>query len=138
KDKLLEALEAVPGFCRPGTGKPTRKRNTETLDLRKLSSPRPVMYKMEGLGQEPVAISRGCPAFCSFCAESFDLKPYRENPVDAGGANALRLKRDMGLEGIDLFSFNFNFYQDLYPLLEALAKHFPAIGLKSQRFDMIA
>src|SRR5690606_32854458 len=70
--------------------------------------------------------------------ESFDTKPYRENPVDAVVANALKLKRDMGLEGIDLFSFNFNFYQDLYPLLEALAKNFSAICLKSQRFDMIA
>lgn len=138
KDALLARLEDVPGFCRPGTGKPARKRNGETLDLRRIKAARPVLYKLEGLGQEPVAISRGCPAFCSFCAESFDLKPYRENPVDAVVNGALRLKRDMGLEGIDLFSFNFNFYQDLYPLLEALAKHFAGIGLKSQRFDMIA
>jgi hypothetical protein len=138
KEALLERLEGVAGFTRPGSGKPARKSNKETLDLRRLKSPRPSLYKVEGLGQEPVAISRGCPAFCSFCAESFDLKPYRENPVDAVVENALRLKRDMGLEGIDLFSFNFNFYQDLYPLMEALARHFPAIGLKSQRFDMIA
>ena len=138
KDVLLERLESVPGFARPGQGKPVRKNNKETLDLRRIKSPRPSMYKLEGLGQEPVAISRGCPAFCSFCAESFDLKPYRENPVDAVVKNALDLKRDMGLEGVDLFSFNFNFYQDLYPLMEALARHFPSIGLKSQRFDMIA
>lgn len=138
KEELLARLETVAGFSRPGLGRPARKNNKETLDLRKLKSPRPSLYKIEGLGQEPVAISRGCPAFCSFCAESFDLKPYRENPVDAVVDNALRLKRDMGLEGIDLFSFNFNFYQDLYPLMEGLAHHFSAIGLKSQRFDMIA
>lgn len=138
KEALLTRLEGVAGFSRPGLGRPARKNNKETLDLRRLKSPRPSLYKVEGLGQEPVAISRGCPAFCSFCAESFDLKPYRENPVDAVVDNALRLKRDMGLEGIDLFSFNFNFYQDLYPLMEALAHHFSAIGLKSQRFDMIA
>jgi radical SAM superfamily enzyme YgiQ (UPF0313 family) len=138
KAALLDKLLEVPGFARPGQDKRTRKRNQETLDLRKVKAPRPVIYKLEGLGQEPVAISRGCPAFCSFCAESFDTKPYRENPVDAVVRNALKLKRDMGLEGIDLFSFNFNFYQDLYPLLEALAKNFSAIGLKSQRFDMIA
>lgn len=138
KAALLDKLLEVPGFARPGQDKRTRKRNTETLDLRKVKAARPVIYKLEGLGQEPVAISRGCPAFCSFCAESFDTKPYRENPVDAVVNNALKLKRDMGLEGIDLFSFNFNFYQDLYPLLEALAKNFSAIGLKSQRFDMIA
>lgn len=138
KPELLARLETVAGFTRPGLGRPARKNNKETLDLRRLKSPRPSLYKLEGLGQEPVAISRGCPAFCSFCAESFDLKPYRENPVDAVVRNALGLKRDMGLEGIDLFSFNFNFYQDLYPLMEALARHFSAIGLKSQRFDMIA
>ncbi|HKP94355.1 MAG TPA: radical SAM protein [Fibrobacteria bacterium] len=138
KAALLDKLLEVPGFARPGQDKRARKRNNETLDLRKVKAARPVIYKLEGLGQEPVAISRGCPAFCSFCAESFDTKPYRENPVDAVVDNALKLKRDMGLEGIDLFSFNFNFYQDLYPLLEALAKHFSAIGLKSQRFDMIA
>jgi radical SAM superfamily enzyme YgiQ (UPF0313 family) len=138
KDALLDKLLTVPGFARPGQDRRTRKSNTETLDLRKVAAPRPVIYKLEGLGQEPVAISRGCPAFCSFCAESFDTKPYRENPVDAVVKNALKLKRDMGLEGIDLFSFNFNFYQDLYPLLEELSKRFNAIGLKSQRFDMIA
>ncbi len=138
KAALLDKLLEVPGFARPGQEKRARKRNKETLDLRKVKAPRPVIYKLEGLGQEPVAISRGCPAFCSFCAESFDTKPYRENPVDAVVGNALKLKRDMGLEGIDLFSFNFNFYQDLYPLLEALAQNFSAIGLKSQRFDMIA
>lgn len=138
KDAVLERLLAVPGFARPGQDRRARKRNTETLDLRKLAAPRPMIYKLEGLGQEPVAISRGCPAFCSFCAESFDTKPYRENPVDAVVRNALKLKRDMGLEGVDLFSFNFNFYQDLYPLLEELSKRFSAIGLKSQRFDMIA
>ncbi len=138
KAALLDKLLEVPGFARPGQDKRARKNNKETLDLRRVKAARPVIYKLEGLGQEPVAISRGCPAFCSFCAESFDTKPYRENPVDAVVNNALKLKRDMGLEGIDLFSFNFNFYQDLYPLLEALAKNFSAIGLKSQRFDMIA
>ncbi|MDB5105522.1 MAG: hypothetical protein JWP91_3211 [Fibrobacteres bacterium] len=138
KAALLDRLLEVPGFARPGQDKRARKNNKETLDLRKVNAARPVIFKVEGLGQEPVAISRGCPAFCSFCAESFDTKPYRENPVDAVVKNALKLKRDMGLEGIDLFSFNFNFYQDLYPLLEALAKNFSAIGLKSQRFDMIA
>jgi radical SAM superfamily enzyme YgiQ (UPF0313 family) len=138
KAALLDKLLEVPGFARPGQDKRAKKNNKETLDLRRVHASRPVIYKLEALGQEPVAISRGCPAFCSFCAESFDTKPYRENPVDAVVNNALKLKRDMGLEGIDLFSFNFNFYQDLYPLLEALAKHFSAIGLKSQRFDMIA
>ncbi len=138
KTEVLDLLMSVPGFARPGMDNRTRKRNNETLDLRRVKAARPSLYKLEGLGQEPVAISRGCPAFCSFCAESFDTKPYRENGVDAVVANALKLKRDMGLEGVDLFSFNFNFYQDLYPLLEALSKNFSAIGLKSQRFDMIA
>lgn len=138
KSEMLDLLMSVPGFARPGMDNRTRKRNNETLDLRRVKAARPSLYKLEGLGQEPVAISRGCPAFCSFCAESFDTKPYRENGVDAVVANALKLKRDMGLEGVDLFSFNFNFYQDLYPLLEALNNTFSAIGLKSQRFDMIA
>ncbi|HLP42049.1 MAG TPA: hypothetical protein VK465_11120, partial [Fibrobacteria bacterium] len=105
KEDLLGRLEGVPGFSWPGLGRPARKNNRETLDLGRIRSPRPSMYKVESLGQEPVAISRGCPAFCSFCAESFDLKPYRENPQDAVLENALRLKRDMGLEGVDLFSF---------------------------------
>ena len=109
KSATLDLLMSVPGFARPGKADRTKKRNTETLDLRRIKAPRPVLYKLEGLGQEPVAISRGCPAFCSFCAESFDTKPYRENGVDSVVTNALKLKSDMGLEGIDLFSFNFNF-----------------------------
>src|SRR5690606_16626531 len=65
KPALLDMLLQVPGFARPGQDRRTRKNNKETLDLRRLASPRPVIYKFEGLGQEPVAISRGCPAFCS-------------------------------------------------------------------------
>ena len=68
KRNLLDRLMMVPGFAQPGKGDRTRKRNNETLDLRKVKAARPVIYKLEGLGQEPVAISRGCPAFCSFCA----------------------------------------------------------------------
>ncbi len=138
KEKRLESLLQIPGFYRPGRAHLTKKRNRETLDLRFLSAARPLLYRQKSLGLEPVALSRGCPAFCSFCAESFDLKPYRENPKSVVHENALKLRRETGIEGVDLFSFNFNFYEELMPLLEEMSESFAVLGLKSQRFDVIA
>ncbi len=43
-------------------------------------------------------ISFGCPAFCSFCFEGFDRKPYREVDLPAVLATADALKQAQGVK----------------------------------------
>jgi hypothetical protein len=44
----------------------------------------------------------------------------------------------MGLDHIDIYSFNFNMHSGLYKILWDLAGTFRGVGLKSQRFDLLA
>ena len=48
------------------------------------------------------------------------------------------MKTEMGLERIDLSSFNFNMHSELYKILWDFSDFFKHVGLKSQRFDMLA
>lgn len=89
-----------------------------------------------GVGHLP--ISEGCPCFCSFCAESFARKPYRELAVDDIITTARKLKAGHGAHEMELYSFNFNMHSQFHPVIWALADVVPRIGLKSQRLDSIA
>ena len=83
-------------------------------------------------------INFGCPAFCSFCFEGYDRKPYREVPLTDLVAAAEQLRLNSGAEAVDLYSFNFNTYAEIMPLLLELQRRFARVGLKSQRVDVLA
>ncbi len=83
-------------------------------------------------------ISYGCPAFCSFCFEGYDRKPYREIKLDDIVSAAGQLKRNHGCRDVDLYSFNFNTYTELVPLLTALHRLFATVNFKSQRVDILS
>ncbi len=83
-------------------------------------------------------ISFGCPAFCTFCFEGYDRKPYRELPVAAILNAADELKRNLGAEALDVYSFNFNTHMQILTLLLALNQRFERVNLKSQRVDLLA
>jgi hypothetical protein len=48
------------------------------------------------------------------------------------------MKASMGLETLELYSFNFNMHREFYTILKDMTAVFSSIGLKSQRFDTIA
>jgi Radical SAM superfamily len=83
-------------------------------------------------------VSRGCPAFCSFCFEGYERKPYREVPLEEALARARFLKREYGARTVELDAFNLNMYADFVPLVKACAKLFDRLSFKSQRADGIA
>lgn len=83
-------------------------------------------------------INFGCPAFCAFCFEGYDRKPYRDVPLDDVLSAADALKRAQGPEALDVYSFNFNTHADLLALLLALNRRFARVNLKSQRVDLLA
>jgi radical SAM superfamily enzyme YgiQ (UPF0313 family) len=82
-------------------------------------------------------INYGCPAFCSFCFEGYDRKPYREVPLHDLLPAARQLKRAQGIQEINLYSFNFNTYSEILPLLLELHHLFYRVGIKSQRVDIL-
>ncbi len=95
------------------------------------------------LNGEEAAIARmqitfGCPAFCSFCFEGFDRKPYREITLEDVWATAVTLKQEMGPATLDLVSFNFNTYASILPLVLRLSRLYNRVSYKSQRVDILA
>ncbi len=138
KRETLERLESVDGFYQPDRCKKTVKYTAASFDTGAILKNGPVMYTAEQMGSGNCAISEGCPCFCSFCAESWGRKPYRELSVDKIKAAVLEEKAMMALETIELYSFNFNMHSGFYEIINELVPAVASIGLKSQRFDMIA
>lgn len=95
----------------------------------------PVLY--EGAGASHVIVSAGCPSFCSFCKESWEQKPYRENTYERVLDSAMKLKANMGLNEIALMTFNANTCSDVFKIIGDLGRYFDRVSIKSQRFDAI-
>ncbi len=139
KQEMVSALLDVPGFFVPDSAKPkVKKFHASRPDLNRFKTREPLVAAEGVAGTASLQISEGCPYFCSFCAESWSRKPYREVSLEDARRDALELKRELGLSKIDLYSFNFNTYEHVRPLVAGLLEDFDAVGLKSQRFDAIA
>ena len=95
----------------------------------------PVMYENSGVSH--VIVSAGCPSFCSFCKESWEQKPYRENSYERVFDSAMKLKACMGLNEVSLMTFNANTCSDVAKLVNELGSRFDRVAIKSQRFDAV-
>lgn len=80
----------------------------------------------------------GCPAFCSFCFEGFERKPYREFAADALLAQACELKRISGARCVELDAYTLNSHSNAAQLIAGLSKVFERVSFKSQRVDILA
>lgn len=138
KREVLTRLEEVPGFFQPESPRVTRKNFAMDLNRCEALEKAPIYYLEEPLGSSHLQISEGCPCFCSFCAETWERRPYRERSAATLREAAMKLKASMGLDTIEIYSFNFNLHSELYSILWDLAPNFRHIGLKSQRFDLLA
>jgi radical SAM superfamily enzyme YgiQ (UPF0313 family) len=138
KTDTLTQLESVPGFIQPDKPRATKRFMDSAPTLNELLEDAPVFNLEEQYGRGNLQISEGCPFFCNFCAESFCRKPYREVAADRVIASARAMKAGMGLDKIELYSFNFNAHSEIHRIISGLAGLFPSLGLKSQRFDMFA
>lgn len=99
---------------------------------------RSFLLDVETAGTVRLTVSRGCPAFCSFCFEGYERKPYREIPAEDLLQRARFLKREYGARTVELDAFNLNMYSDFVPLVKACAKLFDHVSFKSQRADGVA
>ncbi|MDD4017644.1 MAG: hypothetical protein PHV28_06835, partial [Kiritimatiellae bacterium] len=85
-----------------------------------------------------LTVAQGCAAFCSFCFEGYERKPYREYPAADILSQAKRLKAACGARTVELDAFNLNTYADLGRLVEPCLRLFDRVAFKSQRADGIA
>jgi len=137
-ERIAAALE-VPGAYLPDSWSPkTRKKHSSKPELNRYKLQEPIPAADGVAGTASLQISEGCPYFCSFCAESWSRKPYREVGLEQARSEALLMKRELGLSHLDLYSFNFNTYEHIRPLVAGLLEDFSGVGLKSQRFDALA
>ena len=80
----------------------------------------------------------GCPAFCSFCFEGFERKPYREVSAAALLAQARQIKIASGARCVELDAYTLNSHAETARLITGLSRLFERVSFKSQRVDILA
>ncbi len=138
KRAILEMLESIDGFYQPESKKTTTKYLENVLSKDNLPTSLPMMYEGDQVGRVQIPISEGCPCFCSFCAEGWSRKPYREYDPDAIEKAALAMKVSLGGSEVELYSFNYSMHSRFYEILQRLSRDFSRVKVTSQRFDHIA
>ena len=135
--RLRQASEGLDGFWVTGTipALPIRQAVARTPPPPAALLP---LLDTEASGTIRLTVGLGCAAFCSFCFEGYERKPYREHAVDALLTQAKSLKRSCGARVAELDAFNLNNFAKLSELVEKCARLFEKISFKSQRADGIA
>jgi hypothetical protein len=105
-------------------------------DARFLTVEYPILNSPE-VHTASLQITYGCPAFCAFCFEGYDRKPYRELPLADVLSVARQVKRAQGVEELNLYSFNFNTHSRILEMILELHRLFDRVSFKSQRLDIL-
>ncbi|HUT20145.1 MAG TPA: radical SAM protein, partial [Anaerolineae bacterium] len=135
QEALARAAAAVDGLWVAGSLHETRKAVC-TPDARYLATGYPLLNTPEAHAAR-LQINYGCPAFCSFCFEGYDRKPYRELSLSDLLDAARCLKRAQGVPEVSLYSFNFNTHAEILPMLLDLHLLYHRVGVQSQRADIL-
>ena len=136
RELLAEAARQIEGFWAAGSLSPVRKAVLYTPQAPLLPVAYPLLNSPE-VHTASLQVTYGCPAFCSFCFEGYDRKPYRELPLSDVLSAARQLKRAQGNEELNVYSFNFNTHQDVLDMILALQGLFERVSFKSQRLDIL-
>jgi radical SAM superfamily enzyme YgiQ (UPF0313 family) len=139
RERLLRAAESVSGLwvANGPPDQPVTKAVCADPSGDDLLTTYPLLDSSEAATAK-LQVNYGCPAFCTFCFEGYERKPYRELPMEAILAAARQIKQQQGPDEVDLYSFNFNTHQDILTLLLALNRLFDRVSFKSQRVDVLA
>ena len=136
--KLSAAAKAVAGLWLAGTRKPKAvvKAVLDDPDAADLPAAYPLLNSDEA-GTMRLQIAYGCEAFCSFCFEGYDRKPYREIRIKDLLRAARQIKKSQGCDTVDLYGFNVAAHSDFPALLIQLSRLFHNVAFKSQRADTL-
>ena len=146
KDKrarLLQAAAGVDGFWVTGAWPEARVRQAVAREsaLGPGWGGSALCYPLlDGDGADTARLQAafGCPAFCSFCFEGFERKPYREIPAETLLAQAKELKIASGARCVELDAYTLNSHAEPARLIEGLSRIFERVSFKSQRVDLLA
>ncbi len=133
--KDLVALH-IPGFWAAASPRQASKAVLHTPKPEWVPTTYPILNTPEA-DTASLQINYGCPAFCAFCFEGYDRKPYREMSLPDILPVAYQLKRSQGIEEVSLYSFSVNAHSDIIALLPELHRLFDRVTLKSQRVDIL-
>ena len=133
---LEQAAQQIAGLWVAGSLHPTEKAVFQALEERFLPLDYPILNSPE-VHAASLQINYGCPAFCSFCFEGYDRKPYRELSLADVLAAARQIKQAQGVRELNLYSFNFNTHQSILEMILALHQLFDRVSFKSQRVDIL-
>ncbi len=139
RERLLRAAASVTGLwiAHESPNQQVKKAVCAAPDVDDLLTAYPLLDSPEAATAK-LQVNYGCPAFCTFCFEGYERKPYRELTAEAILAAARQLKQQQGPDEVDLYSFNFNTHADILALLLALNRRFDRVSFKSQRVDVLA
>lgn len=126
----------TPGLWVAGSLHPTKKAVLQKPEPQFLPLDYPILNSNEA-HTASLQINYGCPAFCSFCFEGYDRKPYRELSLPDVIAAARQIKQAQGVEELNLYSFNFNTHQGILEMILELHRLFERVSFKSQRADIL-
>lgn len=136
KELLEQAARETRGLWAAGSLRPVQKAVLHTPEANLLPVEYPILNSPE-VHEANLQINYGCPAFCSFCFEGYDRKPYRELSSSDVLSAARRIKQAQGSEELNLYSFNFNTHQDILEMILELHQLFDRVSFKSQRLDIL-
>lgn len=136
KALLANLATRMDGLWVAGSNTPVKKAipTLPQADLLLTDAP---LLNTPAVREASLQINYGCPAFCSFCFEGYERKPYRELPLTALLDAAGRVKRAQGNKDLNLSSMNVNTQSHLLALLLELERRFEQVSLKSQRVDLL-
>jgi len=132
---LVAAARAVPGFWPTAIRMPVvqTKARAEAYP-----GGQPPVLAGEESGTSRLEITRGCLSFCTFCFEGWERKPFRERSLASIMAEARRLKAGVGIDSIELASYNFNAHSRVVDIIKTLHEVFWSVSFQSQRVDILA
>ena len=136
REQLELAAQQIEGLWTAGSFRHTKQAVLHRPEAQFLALRHPILNSSE-VHTASLQINYGCPAFCSFCFEGYDRKPYRELPLSDVLPAAYQIKQAQGVEALKVYSFNFNSHQDILTIILELQQLFDRVGLTSQRLDIL-
>jgi radical SAM superfamily enzyme YgiQ (UPF0313 family) len=120
----------------PGIKGPFRKRHVKDLDAIAPMTAPPLLFTDPGAGAGDIETSRGCPAWCTFCALTMRQKPYRQRSPEYMAKYAADVVKNTGVVHLAPFGPDFPMHTKKKALLKAIMENVTDdIDASSMRVD---
>lgn len=121
-DREAQPSKQVVGYSSnlPGMRLPILKRFVKDLDSVPVVDDPPLLYEDPGMGVGDLEVTRGCPAWCSFCALTYRQKPYRQRSVEFTTKFGSKLVENTGALHLAPFGPDFPMHTQKKRLIKSL------------------